>query len=495
MTDKLVVVIIDDREEDSREVARRAGEYFDVYEVRGIDDVAVQTAKLASRSEPVVDIILCDVNMEDDRSSRSFTIEAGTERFKVAPRFDMAFSERPAATQDEAQAFERSRDFKPYGPILALPFAQYFQGGGVTAPISAYWNDHRLIRRTDLEEASSASAEMNGFTYTALRLIWDRSEPGTGADQFLEAFAECLSRAYTLDPEASPSDLMMEQLNKAVEARRRQLFEGARVVQGLGRILPDGLLDEQGADLVTIWSDCSPTRQLQLKSLFADFAFRMRSIRDKGAAGHRFVAHEETQFARELSLAPSGPDPQRLRDLCFSFVDGLRDSEEAVSFAERYLYALDRSGGADATVPAASRPRDAPSYVRRYLLLTTQLYLHSVYLAHPDEPSSPTVKKIKEKPINWQTCFALGVSLTSSQEPKDFIFSQRGNNRADDFWLRPFLSGPTQTGWHGFNLRMPPKTAGPPRWTDLDRFIGTAVWRHLGEDDPAPFGLGGRLFP
>lgn len=501
MANRLSVVIVDDRSQDSRNLAVEAEEYFDFYEVAGIDDVATEIARLNGNPRPIVDVILCDVNMERDESAGEFTITTKDGCFLVEPNFAMSFGDADARSGDVATSdLDRSHDFKPYGPLLALPFTQFFSGGGVTEPISAFWRDSRLIRRTDLE--GGGTAMMNGYAYVALRLIWDQLETVDSGGQD-DNFAKRLSEAYDRGV-ARTGNVMIERLKRATARRREQLFAGAKLVAGLDGATARGLLSESGDELVTIWDEYRPARQVRRNSLFGDFAIRMRGILNMDEEGLRFIPNEEEQFEKEVAKAPTHPSPKRIRELCESFVGVLSSEEPPTDFETLYHTALDESGGSDATLPAAHAPRELPSYLRRYLLLTAQLYLASLNIDDPDRVQPEAGKKQGKsgRSLNVPTRKALGLDLKNSHEPRDFIYGKRLNaeqaiaaSNADP-WLRPFWpridsSTIEADGWQAFNIRRTPEQGEHPDWTALDRWIGQAVWKRLNQPDPCLFELGG----
>lgn len=500
MTDRLTVVIVDDRAQDSRQIAREASDYFDFYEVSGIDEVAVQIARLSAQPEPIVDIILCDVNMERDNSAGKFTIAARDISFQVKSNFAIKFNEAGSGGGDVAASdLDHSHDFKPYGPVLALPFTQFFSGGGVTEPISAFWNDSRLIQRTDLVR-HGATAEMNGYAYVALRLIWElECADSEDRDTY---FASRLSEAYRMGA-AGNGNVMIERLKRATAKRRAQLFERAKLVQGLAGTTAKGLVSKEGEELVTIWDEHRPARQLRRSSLFGDFTLRMHEIGDRGLAGERFISHEEDELAKEIRKAPTHPDPQRIRELCMSFVDVLGSEEPPTDFEGLYLTALDESGGCDATLPAARVPRDLPSYLRRYLLLSVQLYLASLKIDDPNhvQPEGGVKPEKSGRSLNVPTRKALGLDQNNSHEPREFIYGRRPTGEEAvaasnaDPWLRPFWRKADDSieadGWRGFNIRRTPEKDEHRDWTPLDRWVAQAVWKRLNQPDPCLFELGG----
>jgi hypothetical protein len=499
MSDQLVVVIIDDRAHDSRYLTMETKEYFKFYEVTGIDDVAAQISRITQSPRPIVDIILCDVNMERDDSAGKFTIMDRGTSIDVEPKFAMTFADGEHLGGEGKPDFDRSHDFRPYGPILALPFTRFFSGGGVTEPISAFWNDARLIRRGEAGENSAA--EMNGYAYVALRLIWDQHDDDHRGPED-EKFADRLSEACSTVG-SGLGNVLMERLKRATAKRRAQLFERATLVEGLTGATARGLLGKEGAEPVTFWDDRQLARQLKRSSLFGDFAIRMQAIRLKGEDGLRFIQHEEDELADEIAKAPTHPDPKRIRELCESYVDVLSKEEPPTDFEGLYLTALDESGGEDATLPPAHAPRDLPSYLRRYLLLTAQLYLASLKIDDPSrfQPETGGKQDRSGRSLNVPTRKALGLDHESSHEPKDFIYGRRltaeqavAASNADP-WLKPFwprIDGAKEAdGWQGFNIRRTPEKGEHLDWTPLDRSIGQAVWKRLNQPDPCLYGLGG----
>jgi len=270
MATKLVFVLIDDNEDRSRHVTLLLSDFVDIYTVLALDEVPAKIAKIIQNGG-VVDVIITDLNMEADTSSRGFTMHTAGQIIHAVPQFDMAFGARGDDAEPDVTALDRSHDFKPFGPILALPFAQFFRGGGVIVPVSGFWQDERLILRND-RDASITKAQMNGFVYVALRLIWEWGDAHLSEAERIENFAKRLATAYETAVDRSNPSLISDQAMSAVKERRTQLFRRATAIQGLSGFTIDQIFDDA---TVTVWTAGEPVRHLERASLFADYALRM----------------------------------------------------------------------------------------------------------------------------------------------------------------------------------------------------------------------------
>lgn len=483
MTSRIVCVLIDDNADRSQFVKRMLSTYLDMHTLLELDEMPGLMARI-ERQGGLVDLIVSDINMEADKSARRFNMQTGRGDLEVTPRFAMAFRGESASGSATNEGLDRSHDFKPFGPILALPIAQYFRGGGVIVPVSGFWQDDRLILRDD----ATATAEMNGFVFVALRLIWERGDADLAPSQRMAKFAERLSAAYRTASEKSNPMLIVDQVKDAVRERREQLFRQAYAVQGLDDFTVDQVFDDAA---VTIWMNGHPVRHLERRSLFADYALRIEDVQAMSSGNEALEQGQAAALAKELATLDTGPDIERLRSLACEFAYILSETADPEMFDRRYARALDASGGAAPGFPQVGRSCDLPSYIRRYLVLSAQLHLFSQLYEEGEAWDEDAPGNKLRLNSNEEMAKALGIKPTA-KSLKDFVLGPHSREvDENDPWVQRFWTGPGE-GWQPWNLqRSSTKKDGGGIWvwTDLDCWIAQAIWARLDCSSKLPHGL------
>lgn len=499
----LVTLLIDDRLEVSKASIDTLRMFTDIIEITDIDD-AIKHLNLLKQGEDVVDIILCDVNMNDNvckafpLTERARRAKGTNSRSMIAPLFDIAGLS--------------TSGFKAYGPIIALPFVKYFKNGGVIAPISAYWQDKELMRKGS---SSRCDGSINGYVYVTMALIWGQID----VKEFdPEVFGAKFSHLYNSANQTSLAAIVLESFFDSVRERRTQLFNNASVLPDLGNVTLDSILASEDIRVLDIDQDMQSFTQ---KSLYADYWWEhSRAAGDDGSVEdlRSRIAAEHTKFMnKHMAL-------DKIYDFCRNFVrryhdwfdvaqtEGADDQARTEHFED--IYAAVFSGMKLNKYPCPDIPKigkysDTPPHIRRYLFLLGQLYIYyragHISTRNVERTVNAKVRSSYSRAINinrpvWNL---FGFGAGNENILKDFAGLggrlKRKNARVEvEFqkWMRPFVEEDDAKSWQQFNVLRPRLGNARFQWTGLDRDFGKRFWEEIktwcdGDraDERAPFGL------
>src|ERR1043166_879106 len=113
---QLFVILIDDRHEASREAIKLLEPYATICTVRGIQETIDELRNIQTlvHGDGIVDIILCDINLEYDRTLKGFSLELNSGRAPVKPSFEIRGLEGDAKDIEQLEGANGQRSFMPY---------------------------------------------------------------------------------------------------------------------------------------------------------------------------------------------------------------------------------------------------------------------------------------------------------------------------------------------------------------------------------------------
>lgn len=399
---KLFVVLIDDRHPTFPEtIAQMERANAIVRPLKGVNDVINELRAIKQSGKGIVDLILCDVNLEKDDTSDFFELRC-QEPSIVKPSYAInGLSEEVPNANDWGWQPDEILNSKLYGPILALPFTRFFRNGGVIKPISTYWQHPKLIdHNSKFRLADGTFAKFfNGYVYIALKLIWAQTDVALdekAADKAIElggldhAFGEKFSEIYNSAVSEPPSAIVERQFYDGITARRLQLYDDALLLPDLRNVTIEKI--NTGGE-VTIWDSALRKDTIDLQSLYADIH---RLIKSKTQA-NLSVQSGDTGTIEELrplitaewnTYKGKSISTDYIYWFCWYFIDAYDDNGDgAPTFQMLSRAAFDETKRPnDVDVAFADDPRLLPTRIRRYLLLFSQLYSLSARVSVQDIP-------------------------------------------------------------------------------------------------------------
>jgi len=504
---KLVTIVIDDQHEISSQTISELRRHAEVHTVAGVGDVTALLKVL-----DVVDVILCDVNMEHDPTPKGgdggphgFVLQrTAAADIPVVPHFELLGLNDQASRIDpdpETNQSTPSSKFMPYGPILALPFARFFRNGGVIRPISVFWKDQKLLARGEDHLPGDFTGRINGYVYVALALIWGQTgHPIGGAGGPPDRFGPRFSSMYRSARVGTLADIYREQFRYAVGERRAQLFQNAESIPGLNDLTLEAI--EAGGEQV-IWDQNLNCESFDLQSIFADYCLDLQDskMQDKIIGENHNKNIVLNRFNEEMGAHYQNIIYDHVLEFCLKFF--ALSVENEIPFLEMYDKTRKVLGpDYSADIPPILKIRDLNPVLRRYLVLFAGLLEYG-----------PT--KSADRAPKRSVAAQLGIADGMHQHTlADFAYGVRNRDRAiaKSRYTRPFRRGTPEElerdeidGFGPFDIVTPksrknqggevvPVSDGDWAWTELDHWMARKFVSRREKDSKEtlllPHGLG-----